>query len=88
MSHVPERDGPGLRAWPWRSWRGGILLACGGATIFAGLVVVFCVPADGQSACFLRRREAVERVALDGAMQDKSIVNVGPAREALIYAKT
>ena len=67
------------------NWR-AMFLICGGATIFSGIIFIFCVPADGSQAWFFSERQkrvAVERLAVDRATRDRSRFDAAQAREAL-----
>lgn len=72
------------------NWR-VMFIVCGCATILSGIVFIFSVPADGQSAWFLNEKEkriAVERLLLERATRDKSVFTKSQMVEALTEHRT
>lgn len=72
------------------TWR-VLFLVCGGFTIAAGVLFVFAMPLDTNTAWFLNEREryvATQRLALDRATRDRAHFDWAQAKEALTDPRT
>ena len=75
---------------PIDNWR-VIFLVCGAVTFVSGIIFIFCVPSEGSRAWFFSDKEkfiAVQRLALDQNIRDKSVFTPSQMKEALTQSGT
>lgn len=75
----------GLSHMSIETWR-VMFIVCGGLTVASGILFIVFMPQDPSKAWFLKeseRKVAVERLAADRAVRDRSDFNRSQLREAL-----